>query len=169
VCNFELGFVSPCIVTSTASTGRYDPDLLKQDVGVAKLRVLRLRQELEQVRQEVAAKQNGLQALAHVENKLSNGNCLTVGEAQAIMNELRNIQKSLISGEKERVELMQSLSRHKEDLTRLIASESSPDISTLSIPIEKFSTASQTDLSGEVFYLFYWLNLSLKNKIKTWN
>ena len=46
---------------------------------------------------------------------------------------------------------MQSLARHKEDLTRLQTAESSPDVSTLSIiPLEKFSTASQTDLVGEV-------------------
>jgi protein KIBRA len=52
-----------------------------------------------------------------------------------------------MSGEKERAELMQSLARHKEDLTRLQTADSSPDVSTLSIPMEKFSTASQTDIS----------------------
>src|SRR5271170_6176513 len=114
------------------------------------MRVLRLRQELEQIRQEVNYKQEGLQTLSQVEQKLSSGNCYTIGEAQAIMNELRNIQRSLTSGEKERAALMQILARHKEDLTRLQTAESSPDVSTLSIPMEKFSTASQTDLSGEV-------------------
>ena len=142
-------FCSLSTVTSTSS-GRYDPDLLKQDVSLAKLRVMRLRQELEQIRQEVSIKQQGLQTLSQVEQKLSSGNCYTVGEAQAIMSELRNIQKSLLSGKKERAELMQSLARHKEDLTRLQTAESSPDVSTLSIPAEKFSTASQTDLVGEV-------------------
>lgn len=33
---------------------------------------------------------------------------------------------------------------------RLQLSESSPDVSTLSLPQEKLSTASQTDLSGEL-------------------
>lgn len=83
-----------------SSTGRYDPDLLKQDVSLAKMRVLRLRQELDQIRQEVTYKQEGLQTLSQVEQKLSNGSCYTIGEAQAIMNELRNIQRSLISGKK---------------------------------------------------------------------
>lgn len=66
------------------------------------------------------------------------------------MAELRNIQKSLMSGEKEKAELMLSLAKLKDDLTRLQLSESSPDVSTLSLPSEKLSTASQTDLSGEV-------------------
>lgn len=63
------------------------------------------------------------------------------------MVELRNIQKSLSSGEKEKAELMQSLAKLKDDLTRLQLCESSPDVSTFSIPQEKLSTASQTDLS----------------------
>lgn len=66
------------------------------------------------------------------------------------MAELRNIQKSLSSGEKEKAELMQSLAKLKDDLTRLQLCESSPDASTLSLPQEKLSTASQTDLSCEL-------------------
>ena len=74
----------------------------------------------------------------------------TLQEAQAIMAELRNIQHSLSSGEKEKAELMASLSRLRDDLTRLkpLNNDMSPDLSTLSLPQEKFSTASQTDLSG---------------------
>lgn len=87
-----------------------------------------------------------------VEQKLSSsqGGCYNIQEAQAIVAELRNIQKSLMSGEKEKAELMLSLAKLKDDLTRLQLSESSPDVSTLSLPSEKLSTASQTDLSGEV-------------------
>jgi protein KIBRA len=66
------------------------------------------------------------------------------------MAELVNIQKSLSSGEKEKAELMQSLAKLKDDLTRLQLSEGSPDVSTLSLPQEKLSTASQTDLSCEL-------------------
>lgn len=66
------------------------------------------------------------------------------------MAELRNIQKSLSSGEKEKVELMQSLAKLKDDLTRLQLCESSPDVSTLMLPQEKLSTASQTDLSCDL-------------------
>lgn len=86
-----------------------------------------------------------------MEQKLSShqGTCYNIVEAQAIMTELRNIQKSLSSGEKEKAELMQSLAKLKDDLTRLQLCESSPDVSTLSLPQEKLSTASQTDLSCE--------------------
>lgn len=147
------------VVVSTTSS-RYDADLLKQDVSLAKMRVLRLRHELDQIRQEVSIKQQGITTLAQVEQKLSTGSCYTVGEAQAIINELRSIQKSLQSGEKERAELMQSLARHKEDLTRLQTIENQLDGSTLSIPLEKFSTASQTDLSGEVGYFDFRLLFS---------
>lgn len=66
------------------------------------------------------------------------------------MTELRNIQKSLSSGEKEKAELMQSLAQLKDELTRLQLYEGSLEASTLSLPQEKLSTASQTDLSGEL-------------------
>lgn len=73
---------------------------------------------------------------------------LTLEEAQAIKNELYHIQKSLSVGEQEKIELMKSLACLKDDLTRLQHSESSLDV--CSAPMEKFSTASQTDISGEV-------------------
>lgn len=73
------------------------------------------------------------------------------------MTELREIQRSLSSGEKERMELMQSLAKLKDDLTRLqLCNESSPDASTLSIPPVS-NTASQTDLSGEVKYSVFFI------------
>lgn len=141
---------------ASVGSGRYDPELLKQDVHTAKLRVLSLRQELMQIRKEVSIKQQGLNTLAQVEQKMSTGSCYTMGEAQAIMNELRSIQRSLISGEKERMELMQCLARHKEDLTRLQSMTKFPDIgSSLGNSTEKLSTASQTDLSGDVSEHFF--------------
>ena len=45
---------------------------------------------------------------------------------------------------------MQSLAQLKDELTRLQLCEGSPEASTLSLPQEKLSTASQTDLSGEI-------------------
>ena len=93
-------------------------------------------------------------------SSLSNSNCssnqpspddkpnLTLEEAQAIRAELSNIQKSLYTGEQEKVELMKSLACLKDDLIRLQHSETSLDV--MNNPMEKFSTASQTDLSGEV-------------------
>ncbi|XP_015911058.1 protein kibra [Parasteatoda tepidariorum] len=132
--------------TSSCAT-KFDPDLLKADVALAKDRVARLKRELEQIKTEMYYKEQGLEALSQVDQQFSGqSTSYTLAEAQAIMEELRNIQKSLNSGEKEKAELMQSLSRLKDDLSRL---QPSPDVSTFNIPLEKLSTASQTDLSGE--------------------
>lgn len=86
-----------------------------------------------------------------VEQKLSSQQgCYNITEAQAIMTELKNVQKSLTSGEKERADLMQSLAKLKDDLTRLQLADASPDLSTLTLPQEKLSTASQTDLCADL-------------------
>ncbi|CAH0393951.1 unnamed protein product [Bemisia tabaci] len=143
---------SLCSSSSSAST-KYDPDLLKSDVALARDRVTRLKRELEQIRAEMTYTQRGVETLSSVEQKLSAsaGGCYNIAEAQAIIAELHEIQRSLSSGEKERMSLMQSLAKLKDDLTRLqLCSDSSPDISTLSLPLDKLSTASQTDLSGEL-------------------
>ncbi|RZC37858.1 Myosin tail 1, APG6, and/or AAA 27 domain containing protein [Asbolus verrucosus] len=140
---------SLCSSASGVST-KYDPDLLKSDVALAKNRVSRLKSELEQIRNEMTYTQKGVDTLTNVEQKLNSHQGYNIVEAQAIMAELVNIQKSLSSGEKEKAELMQSLAKLKDDLTRLQLSEGSPDISTLSLPQEKLSTASQTDLSCEL-------------------
>ncbi|XP_014488000.1 PREDICTED: protein kibra [Dinoponera quadriceps] len=142
---------SLCSSSSSLST-KYDPDLLKSDVALARSRVSRLKRELEQIRAEMNCTQRGVDTLTSVEQKLSghHSGCYNITEAQAIMTELRNIQKSLSSGEKEKAELMQSLAQLKDELTRLQFCEGSPEASTLSLPQEKLSTASQTDLSGEL-------------------
>ena len=80
---------------------------------------------------------------------IEHGRGLTIEEAKAIRAELLNIQHSLSTGEQEKIELMKSLACLKDDLTRLQPSESSLDVSVLNAH-EKLSTASQTDLSGEV-------------------
>ncbi|KAK9497147.1 hypothetical protein O3M35_004519 [Rhynocoris fuscipes] len=145
---------SLCSTSSNAST-KYDPDLLKSDVALAKSRVSRLKKELQQIRAEMSCTQRGVETLASVGEKL-NGGCYNISEAQAMVAEVREIQRSLSSGEQERGELMRSLAKLKDDLTRLQLGESSPDVSTLSLtsPLanaaDKLSTASQTDLSGEL-------------------
>jgi len=89
-----------------------------------------------------------------VEQKLSNdGSRYNVVEAQAIVTELREIQQSLSSGQRERTGLMHSLAKLKDDLTRLqlCSATDDPDLQTSSTQLsDKLSTASQTDLSGEV-------------------
>ncbi|GAB6023956.1 hypothetical protein CHUAL_008686 [Chamberlinius hualienensis] len=150
--NISSSETSLCSSVSTSSTStRYDPDLLKADVTIAKHRVLRLKQELMQIKSEVQYTERGVQNLAEVERQMaSQKGVYNITEAQAIMDELRNIKKSLSSGKREKAELMQSLARLKDDLTRLRSSNDSPDVSTLSIPSERLHQSSQTDLSGEL-------------------
>ena len=98
-------------------------------------------------------------------NQYSN---MTAEEANAIRCELQSIQQSLAVGEHEKTELMKNLACLKDDLTRLQHSDSSLDVSSASaaayaagnngegqgeasaVNHDRFSTASQTDLSGEV-------------------
>lgn len=135
---------------STASSTKYDPDLLKSDVHHAKARVQRLRRELANINSEMDYKQKGVETLNNVNNKfMETGHGLTMEEATAIRTELLNIQQSLSTGEQEKIELMKSLACLKDDLTRLQPSESSLDMSLMTAQ-EKLSTASQTDLSGEM-------------------
>ena len=91
-----------------------------------------------------------------MEQKFSNNpSGYSLSEAEAIHQELKQVQHSLYEGEREKAELIHSLARLKDDLTRIQAQDSSPDVSTLSLVQEKLSTASQTDLSGEVNMLFF--------------
>ncbi|KAL5242264.1 hypothetical protein ACI65C_009674 [Semiaphis heraclei] len=147
---------SLCSSTSNIST-KYDPDLLKSDVAHARERVTRLKRELEQIGVEMSCTRRGVETLSNVEQKLSNdGSRYNVVEAQAIVTELREIQHSLSSGQRERTGLMHSLAKLKDDLTRLqlCSATDDPDLQTQNSSStqlsDKLSTASQTDLSGEL-------------------
>lgn len=103
-----------------------------------------------------------------MEQKLSNdGSCYNVVEAQAIVNELREIQQSLSSGQRERSDLMNSLAKLKDDLVRLQLCNGTDDPelqlqhSSSTQLSDKLSTASQTSLSSEVNTHTYTLILIL--------
>ncbi|XP_048775157.1 protein WWC2-like isoform X3 [Ostrea edulis] len=135
---------------SSVGSAKYDPDLLKSDVNLAKNRVSRLKRELEQIRAEMVYKEQGVETLAQVDKKLSGeGGFYSVDQAHTIVSEIRQLQNSLSNGEQEKQSLMQSISRLKEEFLMSKHGGSSPDVSTLSIPL-KSSTASQTDLRGEL-------------------
>ncbi|CAO1390749.1 unnamed protein product [Diamesa tonsa] len=142
---------SLCSSTSSCST-KFDPDLLRADLVLAKERVYRLRKEMARIQTEMSYTQRGVDTLYSVEQKLSNhqNGCYNITEAQAIMEEVRKIQKSLLLGEKEKKELMHSLAQVKEDLTRLQTTES-PDASTFNLANDRISAASQTDICPESF------------------
>ncbi|VVC34066.1 Hypothetical protein CINCED_3A011339 [Cinara cedri] len=146
---------SLCSSSSNIST-KYDPDLLKSDVAHARERVTRLKRELEQIGVEMSCTRRGVETLSNVEQKLStDGSRYNIVQAQAIVNELREIQQSLSSGQRERTGLMHSLAKLKDDLTRLqlCSATDDPDLQNHSSSTQlsdKLSTASQTDLSGEL-------------------
>ena len=65
-------------------------------------------------------------------------------EAQVIMGELRSIEESLRAGQKEKAEILHSLSMLGEDVAAIETE------ATQLGKIEKSSTACQTDFCGEV-------------------
>lgn len=89
-------------------------------------------------------------------------------EAQAIVNELREIQLSLSSGQRERSDLMNSLAKLKDDLVRLQLCNGTDDPelqmqhSSSTQLSDKLSTTSQTSLSSEVNIHTYINNYSNK-------
>ena len=86
-----------------------------------------------------------------IDEKMSSPESLyTREQAQDILGRIRNIQKSLHSGQREKLDLMQELARLKDEFfINKLQGGSSPDVSTLSINNinEKISMASQTDLT----------------------
>ena len=76
----------------------------------------------------------------------------TVPEAEAIIEELTNIDRSLTSGEREKQQLLQCLSQLKHELQRLqpASDGSSEDAAYGLAAAQKLSIASQTDLSSDV-------------------
>lgn len=143
---------SLCSSTSSCST-KFDPELLRADLALAKERVFRLKKELSRIQKEMHNTQKGVDTLSGVEQKLNShiNGCYNITEAQAILEEVKMIQKSLITGEKEKKELMKSLAQVKDDLTRLQLRQESPDASTFNLAQDRVCAASQTDLSSENF------------------
>lgn len=141
-----------CSSASSCST-KFDPDLLRADLVLAKERVSRLRTEMARIQTEMTYTQKGVETLHNVELKLSNHHtgCYSIQEAQAIVEEVKKIQKSLLIGEREKKELMLSLAQVKEDLTRLQLRQESPDASTFNLANDRVSAASQTDICLDAF------------------
>ncbi|XP_037086614.1 protein kibra-like [Pollicipes pollicipes] len=131
---------------------KYDPESLKGDVVAARGRVQNLRVELERMRTEMVFRERGVETLAQVELKMTSlRSPYTVPEAQAIIEELTNIDRSLTSGEREKKQLLQCLSQLKHELQRLQPAEPGLDDAADALAAaQKLSIASQTDLSGDV-------------------
>lgn len=88
---------------SSIGSNKYDPDLLKADVNLAKNRVARLRRELEQIHAEMQYKERGVETLTRVDEKLSGQNGgYNISQAQAILNEIHQLKQCLTTGEQEK-------------------------------------------------------------------
>ena len=61
---FVFLFLFPVNSTSSGSSTKFDPDLLKADVALAKNRVARLRRDLDVARAEFAYQQRGIDMLS---------------------------------------------------------------------------------------------------------
>lgn len=130
-----------------------DPELLRADINLSKERVERLKRELSQITSEISYTQRGVDKLFSVEQKFNareNG-CFRIEEVVEIKDQIMNIQKSLVNGEKEKNDLKNCLVQLKSDLTKLHMCEESPDASAFNLAQDRICVASQTDLCSDIF------------------
>lgn len=142
--------VSVCSSSSSINV-RHDPELLKAELAIAKERVWRLKRELLQITSDITYTQRGVDTLNSVEQKLSaheNG-CYNISEVQAIREEMMNVQRSLVSGEKVKDELLRSLAHIKSELTRQQYCDSATLDYTALMQQDRICVASQTDLCSD--------------------
>ncbi|KAM9579611.1 protein WWC2 isoform 2-T2 [Guaruba guarouba] len=146
------------LFSSSSSSTKYDPDILKAEISTTRLRVKKLKRELSQMKQELLYKEQGFETLQQIDQKMSGGQSgYELCEAKAILSELKSIRKAISSGEREKQDLMKSLAklREKFNLDQTIRT-SEPDLSSSSVnsqlcfPRQTLDTGSQTDISGEV-------------------
>ncbi|XP_058853213.1 protein KIBRA-like [Acipenser ruthenus] len=143
--------------SGSSSSSKYDPEILKAEIVTAKIRVNKLKRDLSCMRQELQYKEQGYETLKGIDEKMSGAPCgYRLDEAQAILNEVKTINKAIRSGEKEKHELMQTLARLKDGFqidsgsqSDLWASSSSLANSKLSIPALCSDAGSQTDIAGD--------------------
>ncbi|XP_015687299.1 protein WWC2 [Protobothrops mucrosquamatus] len=146
------------LFSSSSSSTKYDPDILKAEISTTRLRVKKLKRELLQMKQELLYKEQGYETLQQIDQKMSGGqNGYELSEAKAIMNELKSIQKAISSGEKEKQDLMKSLVKLRERfLLGQNVAQSESDLrcslahSQQSLSKQTLDAGSQTDISGDV-------------------
>ncbi|KAM6963064.1 protein WWC3 [Aplochiton taeniatus] len=99
-------------LSGSSSNAKYDPDQIKAEIACRRERLSRLKQELAQMKQELQYKEMGVETLQEIDRKMSCSRTnYKLDQAQAIFNELRSIKKSISTGEKERLDLIQSLAK----------------------------------------------------------
>ncbi|XP_010189314.1 PREDICTED: protein WWC2, partial [Mesitornis unicolor] len=146
------------LFSSSSSSTKYDPDILKAEISTTRLRVKKLKRELSQMKQELLYKEQGFETLQQIDQKMSGGQSgYELCEAKAILSELKSIRKAISSGEREKQDLMKSLAKLREKFNLAQTIETSePDLSSSSVNSQlcfsrqTLDTGSQTDISGEV-------------------
>lgn len=144
------------LVSSSSSSSKYDPEILKAEIATTKSRVNKLKREVAHMRQELEYKEIGFQTLKKIDMKMADTQGgYKLDEAQAILSEMKDIKKAITSGEKEKQDLIESLAKLKANfvtdrgsLSDLWTSSTSLESSNLSLPRQYLDTGSQTDVSG---------------------
>ncbi|KAH0629675.1 hypothetical protein JD844_011930 [Phrynosoma platyrhinos] len=144
------------LVSSSSSSSKYDPEILKAEIATTKSRVNKLKREVAHMRQELQYKELGFQTLKKIDMKMSDTQGgYKLDEAQAILSEMKAIKKAITSGEQEKQDLIESLARLKANFVAdrgspldLWALNTSLEGSTLSLPRQYMDAGSQTDVSG---------------------
>ncbi|KAJ7326782.1 hypothetical protein JRQ81_016541 [Phrynocephalus forsythii] len=145
------------LFSSSSSSTKYDPDILKAEISTTRLRVKKLKRELSQMKQELLYKEQGYETLQQIDQKMSGGQSgYELSEAKAIVNELKSIRKAITSGEKEKQDLMRSLAKLRERFFLDHSIDTSdPDLrcspanSQLSLSRQTLDAGSQTDITGD--------------------
>uniref|UniRef100_A0A6Q2ZIM8 WW domain-containing protein n=1 Tax=Esox lucius TaxID=8010 RepID=A0A6Q2ZIM8_ESOLU len=144
-------------ISGSSSNAKYDPDQIKAEISCRRERLLRLKQELAQMKQELQYKELGVETLQEIDRKMSSSQTnYKLDEAQAIFTELRSIKNSISTGEKERLDLIQSLALLTVNCPNSVSisdvqNEVANSLLTLgdSCHIQYCDSACQTDSTGE--------------------
>ncbi|XP_061204425.1 protein KIBRA isoform X2 [Neopsephotus bourkii] len=144
------------LISSSSSSSKYDPEILKAEIATTKFRVNKLKREVAHMKQELQYKEHGFQTLKKIDMKMSDTQGgYKLDEAQAILSEMKALKKAITSGEKEKQDLIQSLARLKDSFVNDRGSQ--PDLwgSSMSMessgplsPRQYLDVSSQTDVSG---------------------
>ncbi|KFR00049.1 Protein KIBRA, partial [Opisthocomus hoazin] len=146
------------LLSSSSSSSKYDPEILKAEIATTKSRVNKLKREVAHMKQELQYKEHGFQTLKKIDMKMSDTQGgYKLDEAQAILSEMKALKKAITSGEKEKQDLIQSLARLKDSFVNdrgsqpdLWASSVSAESSSPALPRQYLDVSSQTDVSGNV-------------------
>eukprot|EP00794_Sanderia_malayensis_P007374 gene7374-8194_t len=104
---------SVATTSSTASIDKYDPEQLKDDIGRAKRRVNKLKQELQLASDEVRLQQRGIDELEEIDRQI-NRRKLQGDDRQTKSEQIQSIKQQLDAGEQERRDLLQNLMQLKD-------------------------------------------------------